>query len=98
MTHSNPLPKDAAGGNIQSDVHLLDCMEGMARYEDNYFDLACVDPPYGIGYDGAKKPVGATEEEKPTFLKGGIVKYLIKNILMNYLEFLKIKLFGEQTI
>ena len=25
-----------------------DCMELMARYEDNYFDLAIVDPPYGI--------------------------------------------------
>jgi len=24
-------------------------MELMARYEDNYFDLAIVDPPYGIG-------------------------------------------------
>jgi site-specific DNA-methyltransferase (adenine-specific) len=23
----------------------------MARYEDNYFDLAIVDPPYGIGFD-----------------------------------------------
>jgi site-specific DNA-methyltransferase (adenine-specific) len=31
-----------------------DCMELMARYEDNYFDLAIVDPPYGIGEDGAK--------------------------------------------
>lgn len=26
-----------------------DCMETMARYPDNYFDLAIVDPPYGIG-------------------------------------------------
>ena len=26
----------------------------MARYPDNYFDLAIVDPPYGIGEDGAK--------------------------------------------
>lgn len=26
----------------------------MARYADNYFDLAIVDPPYGIGEDGAK--------------------------------------------
>ena len=26
-----------------------DCMDVMARYPDNYFDLACVDPPYGIG-------------------------------------------------
>ena len=27
-------------------------MELMARYEDNHFDLAIVDPPYGIGMDG----------------------------------------------
>jgi len=27
-----------------------DNMELMARYEDNYFDLAIVDPPYGIGF------------------------------------------------
>ena len=26
-----------------------DCMIGMARYPDKYFDLAIVDPPYGIG-------------------------------------------------
>ena len=26
-------------------------MELMARYEDNHFDLAIVDPPYGIGFD-----------------------------------------------
>jgi len=26
-----------------------DCMDLMARYEDNYFDLAIVDPPYGYG-------------------------------------------------
>lgn len=26
-----------------------DCMTGMARYPDKYFDLAIVDPPYGIG-------------------------------------------------
>ena len=26
----------------------------MARYPNNYFDLAIVDPPYGIGEDGAK--------------------------------------------
>ena len=25
-----------------------DCMELMARYPDNYFDLAIVDPPYGL--------------------------------------------------
>lgn len=30
-------------------------MKLMSRYEDNYFDLAIVDPPYGIGIDGQKK-------------------------------------------
>lgn len=32
-------------------VELLneDCMQVMARYPDKYFDLAIVDPPYGIG-------------------------------------------------
>ena len=31
-----------------------DNMALMARYPDKYFDLAIVDPPYGIGEDGAK--------------------------------------------
>lgn len=31
-----------------------DNMELMARYPDKYFDLAIVDPPYGIGEDGIK--------------------------------------------
>lgn len=32
-----------------SEVYLMDCIEGMKRYPDKYFDLAIVDPPYGIG-------------------------------------------------
>lgn len=32
-----------------SEVYNMDCMELMARYPDKYFDLAVVDPPYGIG-------------------------------------------------
>ena len=35
-----------------------DNMELMARYPDNYFDLAIVDPPYGI--ERFKKPSGTT--------------------------------------
>jgi len=27
----------------------MDCLEAMQRLEDNAFDLAVVDPPYGIG-------------------------------------------------
>lgn len=32
-----------------SEAHNVDCMIGMATYPDKYFDLAIVDPPYGIG-------------------------------------------------
>ena len=32
-------------------------MELMKRYEDNHFDLAIVDPPYGIGIDGQKESI-----------------------------------------
>lgn len=31
-----------------SEVYNEDCIEVMKRYEDNYFDIAIVDPPYGI--------------------------------------------------
>jgi site-specific DNA-methyltransferase (adenine-specific) len=34
-----------------SEVYLMDCIEGMKRYADKYFDLAIVDPPYNIGGD-----------------------------------------------
>ena len=29
-----------------------DCVQGLKRFADNHFDLAIVDPPYGIGMDG----------------------------------------------
>jgi site-specific DNA-methyltransferase (adenine-specific) len=32
-----------------SEVHNIDCMEYMKQFQDKYFDLAIVDPPYGIG-------------------------------------------------
>ncbi len=35
-----------------SEVFNEDNMIGMARYPDKFFDLAIVDPPYGIGEDG----------------------------------------------
>lgn len=35
-----------------------DNMQLMARYPDNYFDLAIVDPPYGIGADKAQNSGG----------------------------------------
>lgn len=46
-----------------SDVYLMDCMELMRGYPDKHFDLAVVDPPYGIGESGAKNKT-----------RGGLVK------------------------
>lgn len=32
----------------------MDCMEALKEFPDKYFDLAVVDPPYGIGESGSK--------------------------------------------
>lgn len=37
----------------------MDCMEYMRRLPDNAFDLAIVDPPYGIGEHGGKNRTSA---------------------------------------
>jgi len=41
-----------------SEVYLEDCLKALKRYADNHFDLAIVDPPYGI--ERFKKPSGTT--------------------------------------
>jgi site-specific DNA-methyltransferase (adenine-specific) len=48
----------------------LDCMELMKEYPDKYFDLAIVDPPYGIGYDGANQTSGSHGGRKGHKFKG----------------------------
>lgn len=35
-----------------SETYNIDCIEYMQGIEDNYFDLAIVDPPYGINRSG----------------------------------------------
>jgi site-specific DNA-methyltransferase (adenine-specific) len=37
----------------KTEILNIDCMEYMAGLEDNAFDLAIVDPPYGIGESGS---------------------------------------------
>ena len=38
----------------ESIVYNEDCVKGMKRYPDKHFELAIVDPPYGIGADKAQ--------------------------------------------
>ena len=40
-------------------LYHMDCMEGMKQIPDKYFELAIVDPPYGIGIDGQKLSVSS---------------------------------------
>lgn len=50
-----------------SEVFNEDCMQVMARYPDKYFDLAVVDPPYGIGITGTVGgggPFGGKRQER----------------------------------
>lgn len=49
---------------IKSEVFNMDCIEGMKQYPDNYFELAIVDPPYGLGTkttDGGSKKNSQTK-------------------------------------
>lgn len=39
-------------------IYNMDCMAGMKQFPDNYFELAIVDPPYGIG-EGNKTSHGS---------------------------------------
>ena len=41
----------------------MDCMEGMKQFPDKYFDLAVVDPPYGINVTGT--PGGGNKQWIP---------------------------------
>ena len=43
-------------------LYNMDCMEGMAQFPDNYFELAIVDPPYGIGI--SSNPVRQAHNKK----------------------------------
>ena len=38
-------------------MYNMDCMELLKQTPDNYYSLALVDPPYGIGIDGQKQSI-----------------------------------------
>jgi site-specific DNA-methyltransferase (adenine-specific) len=51
-----------------------DCMEGMKQFPDNYFDLAIVDPPYGINVNhnmGRRKGDRPSDYKPATWDRGG---------------------------
>jgi site-specific DNA-methyltransferase (adenine-specific) len=52
-------------------VHLIDCMEFMKGVPDKYYELAIVDPPYGIGADKAQNNAGRSREKANGKSKAG---------------------------
>lgn len=48
----------------QSELYNMDCVQGMKHYPDKYFDLAIVDPPYGIIKDEKKTGFKGNSYEK----------------------------------
>ena len=51
-------------------VQNRDCMEAMAEFPDKFFELAIVDPPYGIGMDGVRKSTSSHGGRKEYIFKG----------------------------
>lgn len=45
-------------------IYNMDCMEGMKQFPDKYFELAIVDPPYGIGESSKKRENTKSEKWK----------------------------------
>ena len=60
---------------LESGFYLMDCMEGMKQFPDGFFDLAIVDPPYGINVASHKdgKIVGGGTG-RSVVLPSGIIK------------------------
>lgn len=46
----------------QPDLYNADCMEAMKEFPDKFFDLAIVDPPYGINADQFNNGSGASKD------------------------------------
>ena len=57
------------------DLRHLDCMEYLATCEDNAFELAIVDPPYGIIQSGGKKGGTNPKLKNRAYTNGSIDKW-----------------------
>ena len=72
-----------------------DNMKLMARYEDNHFDLAIVDPPYGIGA-GVSKTGGASKHNSMSRLKSKT--HIYNDIRPDILYFFELRRISKNQI
>ena len=58
---------EKGGGVMVSEVYNMDCMEYMKSIPDKFFELAVVDPPYGIGENWRKDRSSRHYNHKSTY-------------------------------
>jgi len=66
-TETTAFAKHVLPAVPSSEVYLMDCMEALRQTPDNYYSLALVDPPYGLGMHKAQ----GTTKAKPKKWCGG---------------------------
>ena len=49
-------------GAVPSVVYNEDCVEALKRFSDNHFDLAVVDPPYGLDLANMNMGIGKSKK------------------------------------
>jgi site-specific DNA-methyltransferase (adenine-specific) len=64
---------------MKSEVFNTDCLAAMKSYPDNYFDLAIVDPPYGIDVTNQSQGKGGGVAKKIEYKKTDWDKYAPNN-------------------
>ena len=57
------------GAVPSSEVYLEDCVKALKRFNDNHFDLAIVDPPYGLGMGTVSIPSEKNTNSQQKFYK-----------------------------
>ena len=62
---------------LESGFYNLDCMDGMAQFPDKFFELAIVDPPYGIRHNW---DIGPKRMTKRRAREQGVGHRLMKRI------------------
>lgn len=78
-----------------SQVTNEDCMELMARYPDKYFELAIVDPPYGLG---TKTTDGGSKKNSQTKFMKDIRRSNWDNSIPNKKYFTELKRVSKEQI
>jgi site-specific DNA-methyltransferase (adenine-specific) len=74
-----------SSGGITSTVYLMDCMDFLQQVPEKYFDLAVVDPPYGINVNmnaGRKKDTKSKKRTVKNWDKNRPSKFYFDNLVL----------------